>query len=77
VEEAVTKKYEIAFEAMDAFKAIHEEHSQLIQNQKRKTRRVSISTNWVSQDPQVYKYRRVKKKILRGKKKHWPSFANR
>ncbi len=45
-EEAVTKKYEIAFEAKEAFKALHEEHSQSIQNRKRKMRRVSISTNW-------------------------------
>jgi hypothetical protein len=45
-EEAVTKKYAIAFEAKEAFKALHEEHSQSVQNRKRKTRRVSISTNW-------------------------------
>ena len=45
-EEALTKKYAIAFEAKEAFKALHEEHSHAVQNRKRKSRRVSISTNW-------------------------------
>jgi len=45
-DEVVTEKYAIAFEAKEAFKALHEEHSQAVQNRKRKTRRVSISTNW-------------------------------
>ncbi len=39
-EEAVAKKYAISFEAKEAFKAIHEDHSQSFQNWKRKTRSI-------------------------------------
>jgi len=31
-DEVVTEKYAIAFEAKEAFKALHEEHSQAVQN---------------------------------------------
>jgi hypothetical protein len=34
------------FQSKGGFQTLHKEHSQSIQNKKRKTRRVSISTNW-------------------------------
>ncbi len=45
-EEALTEKYAIAFEAKEALRALHEEHTHTIKSRKRKAQRVSISTNW-------------------------------